>query len=221
MKLGIHRTCKTVPLHLLCQHLDTVLVESLPAVHALSGCDTTSKVGPKLACLHKPLNLELLRDFGVDPLTDDMISRSEMFLLQSLAKSRHVTTFDQYRYEQYHDVGQLDFNKLVCCSPTIREHIKRAYYQCMKWINSPAPPSIYVDPTSDFGYKLPQDGKLVPIIIPGESRPSNLPEPCKCKNCVKSACVCYQARLACSKFCKCSTGVANSDNLCKNPYPKT
>ena len=222
MKLGRGKTRKTVPLHLLAQKLDAVLLESLPAIHALSGCDTTSKVGPKLACLKKPLNLELLEGFGVAPLSDDMVSKAETFLLESLTKTRDVSTFDQYRYEQYHDLGVMDFNNLVCCSSTIKEHIKRAYYQCMRWHTAPNPPNEFPDPTDNYGYKVTLDNKLRPIIIPGDSRPKGLPDPCKCKTCVKKTCVCHQAQLACSKFCKCSTGrdTANSDNLCKNPLNK-
>lgn len=46
---------KTVPLHMLVQKLEHDIVANLPAIHALSGCDTTSKVGSKLACLKKSL----------------------------------------------------------------------------------------------------------------------------------------------------------------------
>ena len=44
MRLGRGKTTKTVPLHLLVQKLNNVLVECLPAIHALSGCDTTCKL---------------------------------------------------------------------------------------------------------------------------------------------------------------------------------
>ena len=86
----------------------------------------------------------------------------------------------------------------------------------------PNPPIEFPDPTDNYGYKVTLDNKLRPIIIPGDSRPKSLPGPCKCKTCIKKTCVCCHAHLACSKFCKCSTGrdTANSDNLCKNPLNK-
>ncbi|KAG1664879.1 Transposable element Tc3 transposase [Nymphon striatum] len=43
VKLGNRKTKKTVPVHLLVDQLDNGLVSCLPAIHALSGCDSTSK----------------------------------------------------------------------------------------------------------------------------------------------------------------------------------
>lgn len=217
VRLGSGNTKKTVPLHILAQQLDSVLVENLPAIHALSGCDTTSKVGPKLACLKKSLNLELIKDFGITPMTESMINNAEKFLLDCLPKSREVAKFDDYRYEQYHGSETLDFNKLVCTSSTIKEHIKRAYYQCVLWYTAPEPLFICPSPTENYGYKLTEDNRLLPIIIRGDCRPSNLPAPCKCVTCVKSTCVCRQARLGCSKFCKCDVSKTSS-KPCQNPY---
>ena len=79
----------------------------------LGCCDTTTKVGPKLACLRKPLNLELIKDFCTGPLSDEMMSKAEQFLLERMTNVREAKTFDVYRYEQYRDVGQLDFNELT------------------------------------------------------------------------------------------------------------
>ena len=98
MKLGSGKTRKTVPLHLICHNFEDVLLESFPAIHALSGCDTTSKVGPKLACLNKAVNLGRIKGFGIEPLlTDQMILNAETFLLECLNKTRDVASFDEYR----------------------------------------------------------------------------------------------------------------------------
>ena len=180
MRLCRGKTTKTVPLHLLVQKLNNVLVECLHAIHALSGCDTTSKVGPKTACLNKSLDLDLINDFGKAPMTESMIKQAEMFLINCLNKSRDVFTFDDYRYEQYHDTRTVDFNKLICTSSAIEEHIKWAYYQSVQWYTAPEPLTAYPSPTDNNGYKLTQDGRMLPIIVKGDARPSNLPPPCKC-----------------------------------------
>ena len=199
MRLGRGRTKRTVAIHTMVQAIDGILVSNLPAVHALSGCDTTSKVGSKLACLNKPVDLSRINDFGRSPLDQEMIKNAEKFLLQCLNKQRNAATFDDYRYEQYYD--STDFNNLVCCSSTIHEHIKRAYYQSMLWYTATDPPATYPDPTN-YGYERKLEF-LIPVIIPGDNRPSDLPAPCTCTTCSRRTCVCRINQWICSKFCKC------------------
>ena len=58
------------PIHASVQDLSNSVVKLLPAVHTLSGCDTTSKVGTKLQAFkaaHKP-EYELLNMFGISEL---------------------------------------------------------------------------------------------------------------------------------------------------------
>ena len=66
MKLGNRKKKKFVPVHLLVDQLDNGLVSCLPAIHVLSGCDSTSKVGPKMSGLTASMNLSLLEGFGVE-----------------------------------------------------------------------------------------------------------------------------------------------------------
>ena len=56
--LGNQGSRKTFPLHIILKEMNVNLVDKLPAVHSLSGCDTTSKVCSKLACFTQPLSLE-------------------------------------------------------------------------------------------------------------------------------------------------------------------
>ena len=49
LKFGSRENRKIVPIHLLVEQLHYNLVSRLPAIHALSRFDTTSKVGPKLS----------------------------------------------------------------------------------------------------------------------------------------------------------------------------
>ena len=129
VKLGKRKNKKAVPVHLLVDQLDNNLVSCLPAIHALSGCDSTSKVGPKLSGMKASMDLSLLEGFGVEELSPQMISNAEKFLVSGLKKT-DCSTFDEYRWEQYHNAKkELDFNQLVCCSSTLGEHIKRAYLQ--------------------------------------------------------------------------------------------
>ena len=52
---GRHNETTVVPIHNLVDHFGSALVEILPAVHALTGCDTTSKVSTKSRALKRAL----------------------------------------------------------------------------------------------------------------------------------------------------------------------
>ena len=60
-------------------YIDPICLATLPAIHALSGCDTTSKVGMKLVFLKKPLDLSLMEEFGTDTLSEDTIQKADFF----------------------------------------------------------------------------------------------------------------------------------------------
>ncbi|KAK4317056.1 hypothetical protein Pmani_011868 [Petrolisthes manimaculis] len=169
VKLGNRRNKKTVPVHLLVDQLDNNLVLCLRAIHALSGCDSTSKVGPKLSGMKSSMDLSLLAGFGVEELSPQMISNAEKFLVSGLKKT-DCSTFDEYRWEQYHNSKkELNFNQLVCCSSTLREHIKRAYLQCRMWLQAPTPEVTKPDPCQ-YGYRATDpepaggNGTILPML---------------------------------------------------------
>ena len=86
----------------------------------------------------------------------------------------NCSTFDEYRWKQYYNYKtELDFNKLVCCSSTIKEHIKRAYLQCKLWVQAPTPPTTPPDPCH-YSYKATPTG-ITPVILPVPSRTDDLP----------------------------------------------
>lgn len=146
-------------------------------------------------------------------MNESMISNAEQLLLTTLQKIRDIETFDDYRVEQYHDSNcRLDFSKLVCCSTSNHEHIKRAYYHSMEWYTAATPLSSYPDP-KDYGYELNESGLLVPQILGALSRPEDMPPPCSCKKCNRQTCKCKAVRWKCSKFCNCS-----KFGTCENPY---
>ena len=211
VKRGTSKTKKTVPVHQLIEQLDSKLVSCLVAIHALSGCDSTSKVGPKLAGLKVSMDLSLLQEFGVAVLSQQMINNAEMFLVSTLKKS-DCSTFDEYRWEQYHNSKlELDFNQLVCCSSTIQEHIKRAYLQCKMWLQAPTPASTNPDPL-EYGYEETEDG-IRPVILPVPCRPEDLPPACKCPTSCMSVktCTCRGKNIKCVTFC------AYVKAKCRNP----
>ena len=117
-----------VPIH-------TLVVSVLPAVHALGGCDTSSKVGTKRASLNfaQEYGFKKLFRFGIGQLTEEMLSSAERLLVNCISKSRDFET-DDLRYKAFHKHSfQLDIEKLPCTSNAITLHKQRAYSQCYLW----------------------------------------------------------------------------------------
>ena len=149
---GRRSTRKIVPLHLLSKELDPLPIECLPAIHAITGCDTTSKVAAKTSIFSKSTDLNLIKDFGKRMLTTAMLKKAETFILQLLGKEE-CASFNELRYIQYYDSQKhLSLTKLVCCSSSLQYHLKRAYLQTHIWLNGASQNPYYkLEPTS-YGY---------------------------------------------------------------------
>ena len=88
-----------LPLHDICSALGNDLIKCLPAVHTLTGCDTTSKIATKSAALNavqKPGSSSLVLDFNSPQLTESSIQMAETFLVKCLNQQqtwRHLMTY--------------------------------------------------------------------------------------------------------------------------------
>ena len=117
-------------MHDLAERIELRVRDILPALHALTGCDTTSKVGTKKAALKAAecTGSELLSGFGKEPLSDDTIA-AERFLVGCLSDTSTVESFDELRYHQYHKKSfEFNLEKLAATSHTIQMHIMRAHF---------------------------------------------------------------------------------------------
>ena len=100
---GQGATRRAVPVHNLVAAIDPCVVDVLPAVHSLSGCDTTCKVSTKKSALKvASLRSDLLENFRQGPLTENMISSAEKLLVGCISDLDKVETFDELRHYQYH-----------------------------------------------------------------------------------------------------------------------
>ena len=84
---------------------DAAVIDVLPAIHTLIGCDTTSKFGTKLKALKTAISdCDLLKTFGKDQINDQMIADAEQFLVKCISSSKCVhKCFDVVRYETFHN----------------------------------------------------------------------------------------------------------------------
>ena len=83
-----------LPLHVICTALGAKLTRCLPALPALTGCGTTSKISTKLAALkaiHK--NLTLIHNFNRSALAESMMQMAETFLVKCFKPTTNLETF--------------------------------------------------------------------------------------------------------------------------------
>ena len=155
-----------MPSHDLVEKMSADIIEILPAVHALTGCDTTSKIGTKAAAL-KTVNscgYEHLCFLGKHELTNEIIYNAEQFFLRCISNEK-LDSFDDLRYDVYHKkLQEFDLEKLPATSGAIKQHVLRAYLQCHLWLHGPFIGDISIDPLQ-YGYSLNEEDDLVPLII--------------------------------------------------------
>ena len=129
-----------LPLHDICKSIGDELTQCLPALHALTGCDTTSKISTKLAALNavrKPDNCSLISHFTCPQFTESTCKMAESFLVKCLKPSTKLETFDEIRLSEFESNAlNIDLEKTPCTSANARTHIQRANYQTQLWIQA-------------------------------------------------------------------------------------
>ena len=172
-------------------------------MHALTGSDTTSKIGAKKAALETAESNfgELLLCFAKESITLDMINQDERFLVQCCAPKSACKMFDELRYQIYHKQAfKFDLEKIPATSSSIVNHIKRAYYQCYLWINLPVFESPELDPL-EYGYVMDDDFMVPDLKV--EAIPDDFPMPCSCIKCARdNVCPCRVKNILCCNYCK-------------------
>ena len=138
-KVKTIRQKELLSLHLLLGKVESSLVRSLPAGHALTGCDTVSKVGTQLTLL-KALKQysHFITDFGLDVPDEDMFEKAEQFLVKVVASKAFMNcaTFDEFRLRMRQQIRNVSFVDLPCSSNEIRLHVQRAYFQARLWLEA-------------------------------------------------------------------------------------
>ena len=82
---GVGKTVRHIPLHCLTSDntLPYSVLSTIPAVHCLTGCDTTSKISTKPTAIKvaQASASDYPMDFGKHPLTEDMERHAKMYLV--------------------------------------------------------------------------------------------------------------------------------------------
>ena len=186
------------------------MCDVLPAVHALTGCDITSKFGTKSAAL-KADPTKLLKGFGQGDATISNVEfrNAEEYLVQVLSRGNHsIETLDDLRYQMYHQRKTVTILDLPPTSHAAKGHILRAFYSA--YIQMNCLENVSLDPLQ-YGFQM-QEGTLEPKAF-HRPLPDYMVIDCRCVKCAISRCPCREEGLPCCAFCKCQT----NEEPCRNP----
>ena len=214
---GTGSTKKAVPIHILYSTLGPDIAHILPALHAVSGTDTTPKVGTKSCALRtvKRIGPNLLKTFGIEQLNEDMMVSTEKFMVGFFTDSSEICTFDQLRHEFYYkNKKSLNLKTFPPTSNSIRTHIKLSYLQTYRWVNAAWLEDFNnLDPLS-YGYVNVVDENILKPDVITEKLPPDFPVPCICLKCARdTVCPCRVKEIKCSAYCKC-----RREEMCRNPH---
>lgn len=211
-----------------------MILGSVLAAHALSGCDTTSTlfgIG-KLTVLKAITSGHSLDQMGQeDADMNDVIKEATNFMAHcygiklSSDKDMSAVRFDVWTKK--------NAKKSMSSAPKLRQlpptteafhaHVKRAHFQTMIWkcADKQDPPNAEA---TEFGWEMDIPSKtLLPVAVPANI-PCAPPEvlkliKCACSKenaCATGRCTCLGANLSCTVFCQCK-----GDARCNNPQTRT
>ena len=130
VKTGVGDSTRFLALHELAASLSRDICEVLPAVHSLTGCDYTSKVGSKKAAIEcNPAYY--LKSFGTIKdgwSLERQIGKAEEYLVQVLKRNTACKTMDELRIWMYHHHKGRSLDELPPTSHAARAHILRAFF---------------------------------------------------------------------------------------------
>ena len=186
-------------------------------VHAILGCDTTSRV----FSIGKGLALKLIRSdayfraqaeiFLSENATEDEIVRAGEAALVCLYKGKSEDTLNKLRIQRFNQkvstsTSYVQPESLPPTSSAAKYHSLRVYYQVQIWKGAKD-----LDPQA-FGWKAVKD-KLLPVQCDMEVATKTLLEVVRC-NCKKG---CENMRCSCRKAgLDCSTGCGECRGICAN-----
>lgn len=196
----------------------------LPFLHAITGCDTTSRlfgIGKPVALKKLMASTEYLKDYievflqrTLSP--DDVTKAGEeviVWLYGGMPKEKlNMLRFRKFSTKIMTSVTHVQVHTIPPTSDAVKFHSLRAYLQCQSWINDDDDR----DPTM-WGWYI-AGGKLLPTKSAMPPAPERLLKiiRCNCKvNCETKRCTCRKHGLDCSIGCGQCRGVScTNSSIC-------
>jgi len=189
------------------------MCEVLPATHALTCCDSTSKFGTKAAGINAEPVL-YLKDFGRAHMdVKDCVQNAEKFLVQVLNRGKHghgIQMMDRLHFNWCHRRKSMTITDLPPTSYATEGRIQRAFYATYMQVNC----------LGDFSRNPEEYGFTMESQCPISKKcHCNLPDEvslkCNCVKCATCSCPCTERNVRCCTFCECQA--SSQCKQCKNP----
>jgi hypothetical protein len=162
---------------------------ALMALHAFSGCDTTSafkglgKVKPLKTLLKMPKFVPVLAKLGETwDVSNELIEDLEAFTCAIYGRAR-ASNVNELRFSKINELcakdecitpsNNLDMGSLPPCRKSLEQHIRRANCQVGFWKRAHIAVFHTPDPTAGHGWTM-LDGHLEPLWYDGELLPQQL-----------------------------------------------
>lgn len=203
-----------IPVTQLVETLGNAFIQCLPALHAITGCDTTSStymIGKKKAYTKLKQNMDILKDlrhFGEGYSFDVNCATKLMLTLYGQRKrdtGEYCSTLNELRYIL---ATQTDMAaaQLPPTDDAFKQHVMRAAFQTAIWKSCDLASPRLPDPIGN-GW-VEENGLLVPIFYTLPAAPVGVRDLthlfCKDKLCKSGQkCPCVMASLPCIELCMC------------------
>ena len=196
------------------------ICESLPFLHALLGCDTTSRlhgIGKGLA-LKKFKNNEAFRKmsetFMTPNKTQEEVYKAGETALLIVYNAKGETSLNSFRHNKFLDkvstkMTQVDPSSLPPTSSSAKFHSLRVYLQCQQWRTLDC-----VLKAEDWGWRL-DDSDYVPVVSDMGPAPPELLKVIRCtckRDCNNRSCSCKKYGKECSLACSNCRGTSCSNS---------
>lgn len=161
--------------------MNPLLLKTLPAFHALTGCDTTSQfsgLGKKFCWKIYLSHYELLEGVAVEDFNDNLFTKMHNFVLRLYTNNTDISSIDDLRSIL---AISKTIDKLPPTENSLKQHCLRAYYQTKIWLSSlkpqPVLPSIL-----EYGWMIEHD-QILPVLQTQPALPEDLSilTTCRCK----------------------------------------
>ena len=202
--------------------LDDDFAKCLPVLHAMSGCDTTSRpfsIG-KITTIKKKEKVfakakPFLSPTAAQEEIEEAVKKIICILYNEVDEQLNLDNIRKKRFERtaIKNMKGSDIKKLPPTNSAAKYHSFRVYYQVQVWFGNE---NIHA---TDWGWILRED-RLLPKIMDNEPAPKSLLKMIKCgctMYCDNNQCTCKRNGLFCSEFCvSCTSGIGknmDSSNL--------
>lgn len=202
---------QTVCISRLKKKIDRSLSHGLLFLHALSGCDTTSRpfglgkvtVLKKFALLKD--SAKVFMDKSSSKGAVEKAGEKALLVLYGCPESRDLTSarVEKFSMKVATSAGYVPPEKLPPTSDAARFHSQRTYHQVQAWLANDLPPQ-------EWGWQVCAD-ELYPVRMQQSAAPEKLLQVIRCNcsgNCQKKNCTCQKNGLRCSSACGQCKGIS-------------